>query len=122
MELNTLWILSVSTDKNIKIFTTECNLPIKPKNPSSLDVRLYEVSSRFVVRNSSLKVCPALLMHAVYIDGQHRRTNKRTADIEVPDSQEARQAATHNSCGLQGCQKTKLELFLLNYVQPYDKR
>jgi hypothetical protein len=61
-------------------------------------------------------------MHAVYIDGQHKRTTKRTADIEVPDSKEARQATTQNSCGLQGCQKTKLQLFLLNYVQTYDKK
>jgi len=84
------------------------------KNHSSLDICLYEVSPHFGVRNSSLKVCPARLMHAVYIDGQHKRATKRTADIEVPDSQQARQAATHNSCGLQGCQKTKLEIFLLN--------
>jgi len=42
--------------------------------------------------------------------------------MEATDSQEARQAATHNSCGLQGRQKTKLEMLLLNYVQPYDKR
>jgi hypothetical protein len=118
LELNTLSILSVPKDESIKIFTIECNIPIKPKNHSSFDICLYDVSPHFGVRNSSLNVCLGLLMHAVYIDGQH----KRTADIEVPDSQEARQAATHNSCGLQGCQKNKLELFSLNYVQPYDKR
>jgi len=95
---------------------------IKPKNHSSLDIHMYEVSPHFGFRNSSLKVCPALLMHAVYTDGQHKGTAKRTTDIEVPESQEARQAATRNSCGLQGYQKTKLDLFLLNYVQPYDER
>jgi len=105
LALNTLQILSVPADKNKKIFTMNCNLPIKTKNHSSLDKRPYGVSPRFAARNSSLKVCPALLMHAVYIGGQHNRTTKRTADIEVPNSQEARQAATHISCGLQGCQK-----------------
>jgi hypothetical protein len=94
LELNIHWILSVPTDKNIKILTTEYNLQIKPKNHRSLDICLYEVSPRFGVRNYLLKVCPALLMHAVYIDGQRKRTTKRTADTEVADSQEARPTAT----------------------------